>query len=173
VARNLFRQILDRHPSAPAGRLSALPLSVAVHALAVAIAVVIPLVAPEVLPLVQGSDISWTPVVLPSSPPPILRHRSAVPARRRQAGPVPTEPPKGVSSERLIVPDRPPDPDLPVGGDVVVGTGVPGGTGGVVPDAPPPARPVSPVPASMLVTPPVKIVDARRCRGAARREAGS
>ena len=39
-----------------------------------------------------------------------------------------------------------------------MGTGVPGGTGVVVPDAPPPG-PVSPVPASTLVTPPVKLRD--------------
>jgi protein TonB len=70
---------------------------------------------------------------------------------------VPTEEPKGISPERLVVADTPPDPDLPVGGDVVVGAGVPGGTGVVVPDAPPP--PVTPVPVSQLVTPPVKIHD--------------
>jgi periplasmic protein TonB len=161
VARDLFRQVLQDRPSSPAGRLSALPLSIAVHALALMTAVVIPLVAPAVLPLVQGSDISWTPVVLPSSPPPIPApgSRPAVPAGAVVAPLVPLEEPKGVSQERLIVPDTPPDPDAPAPASVVSGAGVPGGMGVVLPDAPPPA-PVAPVPASTLLTPPVKIRDA-------------
>jgi len=161
VARDLFRQVLEDHPSAPAGRLSALPLSIAVHALALLTAVVIPLVAPDVLPLVQGSDISWTPVVLPASPPPIPApaSRQATPAQNIVGSAVPLEPPKGVSQERLIVPDTPPDPEAPALASVVSGTGVPGGTGVVLPDTPPPG-PVTPVPASTLVTPPVKIRDA-------------
>jgi periplasmic protein TonB len=160
VARDLFRQILEERPSAPAGRLSALPLSIAVHALALAAVVVIPLFAADVLPLVQSGDVAWTPVVLPPSPPPIPppASRPAVPAETAAGPTVPLEPPKGVSPERLVVVERPPDVDLAVGGDLVIGTGVPGGTGVVVPDAPPP--PVKPVPASTLVTPPVKVRDA-------------
>jgi len=61
-----------------------------------------------------------------------------------------------VGPERLIAPERPPDADAPVGVGVVQGTGVPAGMGVVVPDAPPPAV-VTPVPASTLVTPPVRI----------------
>jgi protein TonB len=162
VARDLFRQVLEDHSSAPAGRLSALPLSIAVHALALVTAVVIPLVAPSVLPLVQGSDIFWTPVVLQSSPPPIPApaSRPAAPAPAVVASLVPLEEPKGVSQERLIVPDTPPDPDAPALASVVSGTGVPGGPGVVLPDTPPPPGPVTPVPASTLVTPPVKIRDA-------------
>jgi protein TonB len=162
VARDLFRQVLEDHPSARAGRLSALPLSIAVHALVVAAAVAIPLIAPGVLPLVQGSDVSWTPVVLPASPPPIPApaSRQATPAQNIVGSAVPLEPPKGVSPERLLVPDTPPDPDAPALASVVSGTGVPGGTGVVVGDAPPPASPVTPVPASTLVTPPVRIRDA-------------
>lgn len=162
MARDLFRQVLEDRQSAPAGRLSALPLSIAVHALALVTAIVIPLVAPGVLPLVQGSDISWTPVVLPASPPPIPApaSRPAAPAQNIVGSAVPLEPPKGISQERLIVPDTPPDPDAPALASVVSGTGVPGGTGVVVGDTPPPAGPVTPVPASTLVTPPVKIRDA-------------
>ena len=162
MARDLFRQVLERRPSAPAGRVSALPLSVAVHGLVLAAAVVIPLVAPDVLPFVQASNIAWTPVVLPASPPPIAG-RPARPAARPEAvvrSPVPLEAPKGISTEPLIVPDTPPVPDAPELAGVVPGTGVPGGTGTVLPDAPPPPRPVTPAPASTLVTPPVKIRDA-------------
>ena len=162
MARDLFRQVLEHHPSEPAGRLSALPLSIAVHALALAAVIVIPLFAADVLPLVQGGNIDWTPVVLPASPPPIPApaSRPAAPTQAVVGSSVPTEEPKGVSPERLIVADTPPDPDLPVGGDVVVGVGVPGGTGVVVPDAPPPPGPATPVHASTLVTPPVKVRDA-------------
>ena len=160
MARDLFRQVLEHHPSEPAGRLSALPLSIAVHAIALAAVVVIPLFAADVLPFVQTGDVAWTPVVLPASPPPIPppASRPAVPAQTPAGPTVPMEPPKGVSQERLIVPDTPPDPDAPALAGVVSGTGVPGGTGVVVPDMPPP-RPVTPVPASTLVTPPVKIRD--------------
>lgn len=161
MARDLFRQILEHHSSEPARRLSALPVSIAVHALVLAAAIAIPLIAPGVLPLVQGSDLSWTPVVLPPSPPPIPApaSRPTAPAQAVIASSVPVEPPKGISQERLIVPDTPPDPAAPALASVVPGTGVPGGTGVVVPDAPPPG-PATPVLASTLVTPPVKIRDA-------------
>jgi len=162
VARDLFRQVLQDHPSASAGRLSALPLSIAVHALVLAAAIVIPLFAADVLPFVQTGDVSWTPVVLPSSPPPIPTpaSRPAAPTRAAVGSPVPTEEPKGVSPERLIVTDTPPDAAVPTSDSVVSGSGVPGGTGVVVGDTPPPPGPVTPVPASTLVTPPVKIRDA-------------
>jgi len=161
MSRDLFRQVLEDRPAAAAGRLSALPLSLAVHALVLAALLMVPLFAPSVLPLVQGAEIIWTPVVLPPSPPPIPApaSRPAAPARAVVASLAPLEPPKGISPERLIVPDRPPDPDVPEVAGAVPGTGVPGGTGVVVPDVPPPARPVTPVPASSLVTPPVKIHD--------------
>jgi protein TonB len=161
VARDLFRQVLENHPSAPAGRLSALPLSLAIHALILVAVIVIPLFAADVLPLVQSGDVAWTPVVLPPSPPPIPApaSRPAMPAQAVVASAVPFEAPKGISQERLIVPDTPPDSAAPALASVVPGTGVPGGTGVVLPDAPPPG-PVAPVPASTLVTPPVKIRDA-------------
>ncbi len=82
MARELFRQVLEHHPSAPARRLSALPLSVAVHALALVAVIVIPLVATDVLPLVRTGDVAWTPVVLPPSPPPIPAPVSRRPSRR-------------------------------------------------------------------------------------------
>ena len=162
MARDLFRQVLEDHQSAPAGRLSALPLSIAVHALVLAAAIVIPLFAADVLPFVQTGDVAWTPVVLPASPPPIPApaSRPAAPTQAVVGSSVPTEEPKGVSPERLIVADTPPDPDAPTPGSVVPGAGVPGGTGVVVPDTPPPQGPVTPVRASTLVTPPVKIRDA-------------
>ena len=161
MARDLFRQVLEHRPSAPAGGLSALPLSIAVHALALAAVIVIPLFAADVLPFVQGDNIDWTPVVLPASPPPIPApaSRPAAPTPALVGSSVPTEEPKGVSPERLIVADTPPDPDAPTPGSVVPGAGVPGGTGVVVPDTPPPPGPVTPVRASTLVTPPVKIRD--------------
>jgi periplasmic protein TonB len=161
VARDLFRQIIQDHPSAPASRLSALPLSLAVHALALSALVVIPLFAADVLPLVQSGELAWTPVVLLPTPPPIPApvSRPATPGPAVVASPVPTEEPKGVSPERLIVPDTPPDPEASVVGSVVSGAGVPGGTGVVVPDVPPPAAVTTPVRASTLVTPPVKIRD--------------
>jgi periplasmic protein TonB len=162
VARDLFRQVLEDRQSTPAGRLSALPLSVAAHAFVLVAVVAIPLFAPDVLPLVQASDIAWTPVVFPPSPPPIPAPpaRPAAPAGAVARPPVPLEAPKGISLEPLVVPDTPPVAEAPELAGVVPGAGVPGGTGTVLPDVPPPPRPVAPVPAATLVTPPVKIRDA-------------
>ena len=158
MARELFRQVLENRTSGSAGRLSAFPLSVAVHALVLAVAVVVPLIATDVLPLVQSGDVAWMPVVLPAAPPPIPPPVSqpTAPAQAVTGPSVPLEPPKGVGPERLMAAERPPDPDAPTGVGVVQGTGVPAGMGVVVPDAPPPAV-VTPVPASTLVTPPVRI----------------
>jgi protein TonB len=160
LSRDLFRPILEGRPSSPAGRLSALPLSMAVHALVLAALFAIPLFAPDILPLVQGAEIAWTPVVLPPSPPPIPAPaaRRAAPAQAVEAASTPLEAPKGIGAERLLVPDTPPDAAPPDGVGLVPGTGVPGGFGTVPVDAPPP-HPVAPVPVSQLVRPPVKIHD--------------
>jgi TonB family protein len=161
VSRDLFRPVLEGRRSSPASRLSALPLSMAVHAVVLAVLIGIPLLAPDVLPLVQGSEIAWTPVVLPPAPPPIPAPapRRIDPAATVEAPSTPLEPPKGVSPERLLAPDTPPDVALADTVGSVPGTGVPGGTGMVPVEAPPPTRPATPVPVSQLLKPPVKIRD--------------
>jgi protein TonB len=161
VSHDLFRQVLDDRPAAPTGRLSALPVSIAVHALVIAALVVIPLFATDVLPLVQATDVFWTPVLLPPSPPPspIAPTRRAEPAAAAEVATTPLEPPAGVHRERLIVAEPPVDvPALDTSGSIP-GTGVPGGTGPVLPDAPQAVRPAAAVPVGALVTPPVKIRD--------------
>ena len=161
MSRDLFRPVLEGRRSSSASRLSALPLSVAVHALVLAVLVVIPIFATDVLPLVQGTEIVWTPVVLPPAPPPISAPapRRIDPAAIVEAPSTPVEPPKGISPERLLVPDTPPDVAAPDVAGSIPGTGVPGGTGTAPMDAPPPPRPATPVPVSQLLQPPVKIHD--------------
>jgi len=162
VSRDLFRQVLDHRPAVPAGRLSALPVSIAVHTLVIAALIVIPPFATDVLPLVQATDVFWTPVPLPPSPPPspIATARRAEPAAAAESATTPLEPPSGVFREGLIVTEPPVDlPAIDASGSIP-GAGVPGGTGTVLPDAPQAVRPaVAPVPVSALVTPPVKIRD--------------
>jgi periplasmic protein TonB len=153
----LFRQIADPAPSDRGGRVSALPVSVAVHVAVLLAIVVIPLLASDVLPLVRGADIAWTPIVLPTVPPalpqPAVHRQAALPA----ADAPPVEPPTGIGRERMIVATEPPDTAAPGPRGVVDGTEVPGGISTVVPDAPPPPRAAAPVRVSTLLRPPVRL----------------
>ena len=159
MPRDLFRQVVNHRSSAPAGRLSAVPVSVAVHALVLTAVVVIPLVAAPVLPLITQGGIDWTPVVtmpsIPPSPAPPV-HRTA-PAPVDNAGAAPVEPPRGVTQERVVPSEAPVDfSPREVNGII---PGVPVSIGTVVPDAPPPVAKASPVPAYTLPRPPVRIKD--------------
>ena len=162
MSHDLFRQVLGDRPAAPAGRLSALPVSIAVHTLVIAAIIVIPPFATDVLPLVQATDVFWTPAILPPSPPPspVATARQAEPAADAEAATTPLEAPAGVSRERLIVTEPPVDAPAIDASGAIPGAGVPGGTGTVLPDAPQPVAPAAaPVPAGALVTPPVKVRD--------------
>jgi periplasmic protein TonB len=161
VSRDLFRQVVEGRPSAPPSRISALPLSIVVHALVLAAVVVIPLLASDILPAVRGNDAIWMPVVLPPAAPP----PSPVPAVRRMpaavapANTTPFESPNGIGRERGLAPDPMPDVSAPDARGVISGGDLPAGIVQAAADTPPPVRASAPVRVSSLVKPPVKIRD--------------
>jgi periplasmic protein TonB len=155
--RELFRQVSDPEPSTRGGRVSALPVSMAVHVAVLLALVVIPLLASDVLPMVRSAEIEWTPIVLPTVPP-------ALPtalARRSAPQPVPDGPPlvvpNGIGRERMLVTTAAPEADAPGGGGVVAGPDLPPGVGTVVSDTPPPPRVTAPVRVSTLLRPPARV----------------
>ncbi len=160
MSPDLFRQIVDARPSVPARRLSALPISILVHALVLAALVVIPLLASDVLPIVRGEDVLVMPIVLvpvpPAIPAPITRHAPMEVLANPDAAPVVQ--PSGIGRERLLQADPPTDVPVPEAVGTVPGVGVPGGTG-VGDIAPPPARPREPVRAGGVIKAPVKVRD--------------
>ena len=159
--RELFRQLSDPHPAVRSSRLSALPVSIAVHVLVLLVAVVIPLLATDVLPPVRVGDIEYRLVslpALPSPPPPAVARRAAVaPVANFNAAPV--EAPSGVNRELGLAPSAVPDIAAPEGGGVIAGD-VPGGLvhAGLA-DTPPAPRPAVPVRVHSLLRPPVRIHD--------------
>jgi protein TonB len=161
MSLDLFRQIVEARPSAPASRLSALPVSILVHALVLAALVVIPLLASDVLPMVRGTDFLTMPVVVAPRPP-------TIPAPAQPRAPVtelaganlaPVDSPNGIGRERMIQTDQRPDTAAPIGVGEVAGGEVPGGIGVVNADTPPPPRPTGPVRLSSTMKAPVKIRD--------------
>ena len=162
MSPDLFRQIVEVRPSAPASRLSVLPVSILVHALVLAALVVIPLLASDILPLVRANDILTMPVVVAPQPPtmPAPARRQAPVADLAGANLAPVDPPNGIARERMIQTDQLPDTSAPNAVGDVPGNGVPGGIGTANFDAPPPPpRPTGPVPVSSLLKAPVKIRD--------------
>jgi protein TonB len=162
VSPDLFRHIVEARPSAPASRLSALPVSILVHTLVLAALVVIPLLASDVLPLVRGNEMLIMPVVVPPRPPTIPAPAPRPTPVSELANPnlAPIEPPNGIGRERMIQADQRSDTAAPNGVGDVPGSEVPGGIGVVNADTPPPPpRPTGPVPVRSLLKPPVKIHD--------------
>jgi protein TonB len=159
MSPDLFRQIVEVRPSVPGSRLSALPVSILVHALALSALVVIPLLASDVLPIVRGNDILTMPVVVspvpPAAPVPAARHTPVTDVVDASAAPV--VPPNGIGRERLLQADPRPDMSVPHDVGAVPGAGVPGETGAVNIDAPP--HPTAPIHVSSLIKAPVKIRD--------------
>jgi periplasmic protein TonB len=157
--RDLFCQVSDPRSTARGGRVSALPVSMAVHVAIVLAVVVIPLLASDVLPAIRGTDPSWMPTVAVPSPPP-----SPAPAVRRTA-PLPSpdappvEAPNGIGRERMLATAQPLDVAAPDPGGTVDGGVLPSGFGAALTDAPPPVRPTAPVPVRTLLRPPVRIHD--------------
>jgi periplasmic protein TonB len=140
------------------------PISIALHLVAVFLCLMIPLTANMILPD-PASDLPEYMRVAPMPPPPpvVLARSPAVPARTAPADP---DVPPTVAGDR-IGPETAPASDLPdVGGIPSIG-GVPGGLGVVV-GAPPvpvllpdPPRQSGPVRVADLPVTPRKIADAR------------
>ena len=150
-------------PSNGAGRrLSALPISVAAHIVAVLVLVVVPLLATGALPQPPGERVEWSTIpAMPTVPPPSTPSRpttAAVPTGNPNAAPV--EAPSGIAPDdglqRVTAAE---DPGLRSG----VVDGVADGRLPLAPavsDVPPPP----PVPAGPLrsgVRAPTKILDVR------------
>jgi periplasmic protein TonB len=161
MSPDLFRQVIEARPSAPASRLSALPVSIAVHALVLAALVVIPLLASDVLPNVRGTDIVTLPVVIRPTPPvaPVRVARRAPMAESIEVGAAPVDAPNGIGRELMLVTTPSVDRSVPGGSGSIPGTGVPGGLGIVDTDTPPPIHATAPIRGSALLEPPVKIRD--------------
>jgi periplasmic protein TonB len=161
MSPDLFRQIVEARPSAPASRLSALPVSIFVHALVLAALVVIPLLASDVLPMVRGTDYMTMPIVVAPRPPTIPTPAPARPVVADLSNPdaAPLESPTGISRERMIQTDPLLETTAPNRVGEVPGSGVPGGDPGANLDAPPPPRPTGPVRLSSTMKAPVKIHD--------------
>jgi protein TonB len=147
-------------------RLSgSLPLSIAIHAVVLAILVVIPLTAEMALPIPSSAIDDYIRAVPAPAPPPAPAPASARRVPDVAPATVPTHAPDTIAPEV----ERPPaTPDLAIEG----GVGAPAaldGSGGVVdplaPPAPvpppPPAKPEGPVRAGELVQMPRRLVDAR------------
>lgn len=158
--RELFRQVSDPRSAVRNHRLSALPVSIAAHVLVLTAVVVIPLLANDVLPAIRLSDVSWTPVTLPSPPPapPVAVARAAAPSITDSAA-APTEAPSGIARETGIASTAELDVDAPRGGDTVPGVELgPGWNASVISEPPPPPRPATPIPARSLLRPPARIL---------------
>jgi periplasmic protein TonB len=155
---DLFRQVVDPRPSTRPSRFSALPVSVGLHALVLFALIVIPLLAADVLPLVQDPGTLEMPAILvptPPTPPPPVGSRT-VPSTAVNPNLAPFEAPNGIREEQLIPDTTPVDVSAPPTGVVSFGEPLPSDT--IVVDTPPP-RPSAPVPVGRLLKPPVKIRD--------------
>ena len=161
MSPDLFRQIVEARPSAPASRVSALPVSLLVHAIVLAALVVIPLLASDVLPIVRGTDALVMPVIvhpaLPSVPAPAVRRAPALDSADAAAAPV--NAPSGIGRERFGPATAPVDAAAPEASGSIPGVGLPGGIDTVEIDTRPPAAPSAPMRVSSLIKAPVKIRD--------------
>jgi protein TonB len=160
VPSNLFDTIVEVRPAVRGGRFSAIPVSIFVHVLVLIGLVVIPLLASDVLPLVQAGSIDSIPIlatpVPPSVPAPAVRR--VVPDVVNQDM-VPLFAPEGIGRERMIQAAPPTDiTGLQLG---VVDGGIDGGTAfNTVVEPPPPPPPTTPIRITRGLKPPVKIRDA-------------
>jgi periplasmic protein TonB len=157
--RELFRQVSTPHSPVGSSRLSALPVSIAVHVAVLLAVVVIPLLATDVLPAVRVGGVEYRIVTLPPlpSPPPPLTPRMTAPGPAVNPNAAPVESPTGVNREIGITATPAPDAGAPGFGGVVNGDVPPGLNSGIIVDTPPELRPAAPVRAHTLLRPPVRL----------------
>lgn len=163
MTSGLFRPGHDVRPVPRAGRLSALPLSIAVHILVVLAVVVIPLLATDTLPQLVRPLESWMPVAAPPTPPPAAAHATRrAPVLVTDTSAAPTSAPNGIARDSGLDAAPPPPEDATFQNGVIDGT-VQDGRGltpviDAPPPPPPPARPYRPGP---LIKEPIKLLDVR------------
>lgn len=156
---SLFRPGFDDRPTPRATRLSALPVSIAVHVVAVVALVVIPLLATDVLPFPQDPVESWIPAASAPAPPPPPRPIAQVAAASTtNPNAAPSVAPNGIAPDDGL--DRTPPADAPQFTSGVIDGGVDGGKGLVVepPPPPPPPKPLVPVRVGPLIKQPTRTV---------------
>ena len=143
-----------------------LPISIAVHAVALLALFVIPLVANVVVPTVMVKVDDYVRVA-PAPPPPEFMPRpasraSVAPTRTDTTAPIPTAAPPSILPER-DVPASFPGPIAPDSSSIGTPGGLPPGlvSSGPPPRPPDPPRPAGPVRVADLPVAPRKIVDAR------------
>jgi protein TonB len=139
-------------------RVSLIPVSILVHAVAIGAFLIVPLLAEVELPPPAGAVSAPYIEVLPVAPPVALRHEPA-PTRQVTNAPVDAAP---IVAPEDVFPER----DFESGRELVAGSefGVDGGLEIVppVPDPPPPPAPPTPrapVPVGGMIEPPRKVKD--------------
>lgn len=146
MSLDLFRPTSGLPAKSTPKRLSALPISITVHVLALFALVVVPLLATGVLPQPPGDDVEWSVVpAVPTVPPPVEagpRAVAAAPMVNPDAAPI--QIPSGIAPDDGL--QRAPEAEEQVFQTGVVDGGVEGGlsleTGLAVPPPPKPAAPV-------------------------------
>ncbi len=158
MPEDLFRTVVVRRPAGH--RFGAVPLSVAVHSVVIAVAIIVPLLATDVLPRVSiplVMQLSAMPAVVVPTPPilPVGRPRIAPVVAQSTAAPVTA--PTGIANTNLAVVADPGPEIRGVDLDVISGV-TPGAMQFEVP--PPPreeTKPVVPVRVGGKVLPPRRI----------------
>ena len=143
-----------------------LPISIAVHAVALAALFVIPLIANVVVPTVIVTLDPYVRMAPAPPPPDITLHATSRPSTDRAPSdtpaPIPTEAPASILPERDAPPSHP-GPTTPDSSAIGQPGGLPTGLMAAtpIPRPPDPPRPAGPVRVADLPVAPRKIVDAR------------
>jgi protein TonB len=140
-----------------------LPISIAVHLVALLAIFVVPLVANVVVPTISETPRDWIPVAPMPPPPPVVlqpRPASSGPNPAPHSGP-PTEAPDKISEEKLSAPDAYVPGPLGATSGINIEGALPIGPVVAVPPPPEPPKPAGPVRVADLPVPPHKIVDVR------------
>ena len=139
-----------------------LPISIAVHLVAVLLCLIIPLTASIELPDPAWHVPDYMPAAPAPPPPPVVRVATATaPTPNVPTNPdiAPTSAPGAIEPE--VVLPGPPDPGLPSGEGVPDGFGILATDKPIVIQAPEPPRPAAPVRVADLPVSPRKVVDVR------------
>lgn len=156
MPRDFFGEVMDPCVRVGSRKWYTVPVSLAVHALALLMLIVAPLVATGTLPTPYAS-VSFVPVATAPLPPPPVVDPATPPTRRADPNASPLEPPSGIEPERDV--DRSfeagdPNAAHPGLGSIVTGSGA-------IPEPPalPPPVPQEPVLVGGKIKVPQKVHD--------------
>jgi periplasmic protein TonB len=158
----MFRDIVEPSVRVGSRKPFALPVSIAVHVILVAVLLLVQLMAPGVLPIPAAALMAFVSrdVALPPSLPPARRQPvdATKPVVDVHPDTAPIEAPSAIAPESLV------DPTPALVGQIEDAGNVPGGIAEDLvpsPPPPPPSAPVAPVPVGGIIRPPTKIKDVR------------